>query len=70
MVSLLEKIGVFHSTAAEVVNLFDIPFLIEAISNSWENVKILVNAGIELNHKNVVSLNRDRDEVIKNYITA
>lgn len=69
LVSLLEKIGVFHSTAAEVVNLFDNPFLIEAISNSWESVKILVNAGIELNHKNVVSLNWDLDEVIKNYIT-
>ncbi len=68
ILSLLERLGKFHSTAKEIVNLFENPFLIEAVNNSWDDIKALIEAGISLKGKNVVRLKWDLDEEIKTFL--
>lgn len=68
ILSLLERIGKFHSTAKEIVNLFENPFLVEAVNNSWDDIKSLIEAGISLRGKNVVRLKWDLDEEIKTFL--
>lgn len=68
ILSLLERLGKFHSTAKEIVNLFENPFLVEAVNNSWDDIKALIEAGISLKGKNVVRLKWDLDEEIKIFL--
>lgn len=69
LINLLERLGKFHSTAKDIVNLFENPFLIEAVNNSWEDIKVLIEAGISLKGKNVVRLKWDLDEEIKTFLS-
>jgi hypothetical protein len=68
IINLLEKIGQFSATSSEIVNLFENPYLIDAVNNSWETIKALSNAGIVLRGKNIVRLRWDLDNEIKNFI--
>lgn len=70
IINLLERIGNFKPTSEEIVNLFENPYLIEAVNNSWDDIKNLVEAGVSLKGKNLVRLKWDLDEEIKNYISS
>jgi hypothetical protein len=68
MLQLLERIGKFAPSAREFVNLFDNPFLIEAVNSSWENIKSLVDAGVDLKGRNVVRMRWDLDEEVSKFL--
>ena len=65
----MERIGKFHSSAADIVNLFENPYLIEAVNNSWDIIKKLIEAGVSLKGKNIVRLKWDLDKEIKKFIS-
>lgn len=69
LVNLLEKIGQFSPTSSEIINLFENPYLVEAANNSWDTIKVLTEAGVSLQGKNVVRLRWDLDGEIKSFIS-
>lgn len=69
LINLLERIGKFHPSAKDIVNLFENPFLIDAVNNSWDDIKNLIEAGVSLKGKNIVRLKWDLDKEIKTFIS-
>ncbi|MEQ9404713.1 MAG: hypothetical protein RIM99_14065 [Cyclobacteriaceae bacterium] len=68
IISLLERIGKFHASSEEIINLFENPYLIEVVNNSWDDIKTLVEAGISLKSKNIVRLRWDLGSEIKSFL--
>jgi hypothetical protein len=70
IINLLEKIGQFKPTSNEIVDLFENPYLIDAVNNSWDDIKVLVEAGVSLKGKNIIRLKWDLDTEIKTFIAT
>ncbi|RCR67876.1 hypothetical protein [Larkinella punicea] len=70
IINLLEKIGQFRPTSNEIVDLFENPYLIDAVNNSWNDIKALVDAGVSLKGKNIIRLKWDLDAEIKAFIAT
>lgn len=70
LLNIFEQIGVFTVSAKEIVNLFDNPFLVEVVNQNWDDVKKLVNAGVDLKAKNIVRLKQDLKEAIHYRLSA
>ena len=68
VINLLERLGSFQSSTTEIVNLFENPYLIEVVNNSWDDIKALIEAGVSLKGKNVVRLKWDLDTEIKSFL--
>ena len=70
LINLLDQIGVFMSSASEIVNLFENPYLIDAVNGSWEDIKAITETGVSLIGKNIVRLRWDLDVEIKDFIAS
>lgn len=69
LLNILEQIGLFTVDAKEILNLLDNPFLFEVVNSNWDDVKKLVNAGVDLQDKNIVRLKADLNEVIHDHLS-
>lgn len=69
LLNIFEQVGLFTVSSKEIVNLFDNPFLIEVVNHNWNNIKKLVDAGVDLKDKNIIRLNSDLKEAIHNHLT-
>lgn len=69
LLNIFDQIGLFSLGAKEIVNLFDNPFLIEVVNQNWDDIKKLVNAGLNLRDKNIVRLKLDFHEAIHTHLT-
>ena len=68
IIGLLERIGHFQASASEIVDLFDNPYLVDAVNSSWDDIKTLVDSGVSLKGKNIIRLRWELDDEIKAYI--
>lgn len=69
LLNILEQIGLFTVDAKEILNLLDNPFLFEVVNSNWDDVKKLVNAGVDLQDKNIVRLKADLNDVIHEHLS-
>lgn len=70
LVSLFEQLGCFETSPKEFLNIFENPYLAEITSACWDNIKLLIDSGIDLNGKNPVRLKYDLNDTIHEFLTA
>lgn len=59
LISLLESLGTFELTSKEYVNIFENPYLVNITNEYWEEMKTLIDAGVDLKDKNPIRLHYD-----------
>lgn len=69
LVALLSEIGLFDSSNKAIINLLGNPFLAEAVNQSWDGIKLLIDAGVDLRGKELPRLKRDLKKEIHNLMT-
>lgn len=69
LVALLSEIGWFDASDKSIVDLLGNPFLAEITNQSWDDLKLLVDSGVDLRGKELPRLKRDLKQVIHNLIT-
>lgn len=69
LVALLSEIGLFDSSNKAIVNLLGNPFLAEAVNQSWEGIKSLIEAGVDLRGKELPRLQRELKKEIHELMT-
>jgi hypothetical protein len=69
LLNIFDQIGVFTISSKEIVNLFDNPFLIEVVNHNWDDLKKLVDAGVDLKDKNIIRLGYDLNDAIHKHLT-
>lgn len=70
IINLLENIGHFNTSTQDIINLLENPFLYSAIEDNWNNIKKLIDAGVDLKNKSITRLSWDLDETIHNYFSS
>ncbi|MCX6269387.1 MAG: hypothetical protein NTW16_18875 [Bacteroidetes bacterium] len=68
LISLFDDIGIFETTATDVVNLFENPFLVDVVELNWEYIKPLVDAGVDLQNIDVTRLSWNLEKTIHKYL--
>lgn len=69
LINLLSEIGVFDEESDGAFNLFDNPFLAHIMSEHWDMVRTLSEAGVDLREKSVPKLKRDLEATVHIYLT-
>lgn len=69
LLNIFDQIGIFSAGAKEIVNLFDNPFLYEVVNQNWDEIKKLVNAGVDLRDKNILRLKLDLQDAIHTHLS-
>jgi hypothetical protein len=70
LVGLLEIVGQTTVAPEAFVKLFENPFLIHAVAQSWDDIEGLIQSGVDLQGKSLVRLRWDLDEVLHASISA
>jgi len=70
LVALLDLIGNIELTGPEFVSLFENPLLTHAVEQSWSDVEVLIDSGIELTGKSIPKLRYDLDQELHGHIVA
>lgn len=70
IVSLLELIGQSTIKNSELIKLFENPFLIHAVKESFDDVKGLIEKGVETRGKSIVRLKADLDEIFHSELST
>jgi hypothetical protein len=68
--SLLGKILGPSLDPTELIKLFENPFMAYAVDQSWSDVQVLVEAGINTSGKNITRLRWDIENIFNKYITS
>ena len=69
LVALLSEIGWFDASDKSIVDLLGNPFLAEITSQCWDELKVLVDSGVDLRGKELPRLKRELKYVIHDLIT-
>lgn len=69
LISLFEQLGSFEINSKEFLNIFENPYLAEITSGCWENIKLLMDSGVDLRGKNPVRLKYDLNDTIHEFLT-
>lgn len=68
--NLIDEIGIFGtSKKVDFVDLFANPFLVQVVSENWENLKALADKGVDLRGREIPRLKRDLEGLIHSKIT-
>lgn len=68
LIGLLEQLGSFELSSKEYVNIFENPYLVEIANDCWSDIKVLIDAGVDLKDKNPVNLRFELKDTIHQYI--
>ena len=68
LVALLSEIGWFDAPKKSIVDLLGNPFLAEIVNQNWDDVKFLVDFGVDLKGKELPRLRRDLHKVMHELI--
>jgi len=68
LVALLSEIGWFDAPKKSIVDLLGNPFLAEIVNQNWNDVKFLVDFGVDLKGKELPRLRRDLKKVLHELI--
>lgn len=69
LVALLSEIGWFDASDKSIIDLLGNPFLAEITNQSWNDLKVLVDSGVDLRGKELPRLRRELKHVIHDLIT-
>ena len=69
LVALLSEIGWFDASDKSIVDLLGNPFLAEITNQCWDELKVLVDSGVDLRGKELPRLKRELKHVIHDLIT-
>ena len=67
--ALLSEIGWFDASDKSIVDLLGNPFLAEITNHNWNDLKLLVDSGVDLRGKELPRLKRELKHVIHDLIT-
>lgn len=70
LISLFEQLGSFEINSKEFLNIFENPYLAEITSDCWDNIKLLIDSGVDLKGKNPVRLKYDLNDIIHEFLTT
>lgn len=70
LLALLDLIGGVEITPTEFVSLFENPLLIYAVSQSWDDVQVLLDSGIVLQGKSIARLRWDLEQGLHEQIAT
>jgi hypothetical protein len=70
LISLFEQLGSFEINSKEFLNIFENPYLAEITSDCWDNIKLLIDSGVDLIGKNPVRLKYDLNDIIHEFLTT
>ncbi len=70
LITLLEQLGSFEMSSKEYINIFENPYLVEIVKESWQDIKILIDAGVDLKDKNPVNLQYELKDVIHKFLIS
>lgn len=59
LIALISEIGIFNVSNKSIINLLGNPFLAEIVEQNWDEMKVLVEAGVDLRGKTLTRLKRD-----------
>lgn len=59
LIALISEIGIFNVSNKSIINLLGNPFLAEIVEQNWNEMKVLVEAGVDLRGKTLTRLKRD-----------
>lgn len=69
LVALLSEIGRFDASDRSIIDLLGNPFLAEVTNESWNDLKVLIDSGVDLRNKELPRLKRELKQVIHGLIT-
>jgi len=69
LISLFEQLGSFEIESKEFLNIFENPYLANITNDCWENIKLLIDSGVDLSDKNPVRLKYDLNDTIHEFLT-
>lgn len=69
LVALLSEIGWFDTSDKSIIDLLGNPFLAEITNQSWNDIKVLIDFGVDLRGKELPRLKRELKHVIHDLIT-
>lgn len=69
LVALLSEIGWFDASDKSIIDLLGNPFLAEITNQNWEDLKVLVESGVDLRGTELPRLKRDLKQVIHDLMT-
>lgn len=70
LISLFEQLGSFEMKSKEFLNIFENPYLAEIANDCWDNIKLLIESGVDLSGKNPVRLKYDLNDTIHEFLTT
>lgn len=70
LIALLDLIGGVEITPTEFVSLFENPLLIYAVSQSWDDVQVLLESGVVLQGRSIARLRWDLEEGLHEQIAT
>ncbi|MEI6753858.1 MAG: hypothetical protein WCK78_11930 [Paludibacter sp.] len=70
LVSLFDQLGSFEIESKEFLNIFENPYLANITSDCWDNIKLLIDSGVDLTGKNPVRLKYDLNDTIHEFLTT
>lgn len=69
LVALLSEIGWFDASDKSIVDLLGNPFLAEITNQNWNDLKVLIDSGVDLRGKELPRLKRELKQVIHGLMT-
>ncbi len=70
LISLFDQLGTFEIKSKEFLNIFENPYLAYITTDCWENIKLLIDSGVDLTGKNPVRLKYDLNDTIHEFLTT
>lgn len=70
LISLFDQLGTFDIESKEYLNIFENPYLANITTDCWDNIKLLIDSGVDLIGKNPVRLKYDLNDTIHEFLTT
>lgn len=70
LISLFDQLGTFDIESKEYLNIFENPYLANITADCWDNIKLLIDSGVDLIGKNPVRLKYDLNDTIHEFLTT
>lgn len=70
LMAYLAETGILNKKQVDAISLFDNPFLLYTAKNVWDDVKVLLDNGVDIKGRNLVRMRYDLEEEIHVFLTT
>ncbi len=70
LITLLEQLGTFEISSKDYINIFENPYIVEIVKECWDDIKVLIDSGVDLKDKNPVNLKYELKDVIHKFLVS